>query len=476
MKLFVSYLLVILVTVFTVLGFSFHNSYEHVQELVRTESEAIAKESVAIVVRSLAARSEVGVAGQLDELQFETPYKINIVSFRSERLFDSEEPFKLTYKEQALLKTGESLEGEAEGRVSETAARRHHPRGMDPRTSLRPRFVPGFFVARPILFENQCIGEVVVYHSRPDFSARTERAVSAFLQGLFVAFVFSSVFAVLFAGSLTRPIRRMARAAKELAGGDFSVRADLQRGDELGLLAESFDEMAAELEANIERRTRLISDVSHELGNPISTIRATLEAINGGLIGPEDQEQYLTSLTAQVLHLSHLVNDVTELSRFETGEMLIRRDAFRADTPVFEAVDAAIALAKNKNIELLLPSPTCEMRVMGDRKRITQVLKNLIVNAIQHNPEGTIIRTALYQTGKVVRFEISDNGSQISEEDSLRLFDRFFKATESRTQDGSGSGLGLAISKEILTAHDSTLNLTRTEDGKSFTFTLGIAE
>lgn len=476
LKLFASYVVLILVTVLTALFVHHQNVRNHMVQLSEEECTEIAKDT-AIQVRDLLAQGgHRDLSLQLQEVRQSTRYLVNFVGFKQD-LQGLTPPFQFSSEEQAHLQEGAILVGDAAGRVEHVPRAQHRwRRGPRFKPGRDRKFVLGRFVAAPVSLEGENVGAVAVYYSRPDFTARAQRAATSIVNSLVVALSLALLLASLLAGSLTRPLRRMRETAEWFGRGEFSARTGLNRNDELGVLARAFDDMASELEANAATRTRLLSDVSHELGTPITTIRATLEAVLDGVVSPDEQRQYLQSLLHQLEHLGDIVNDVTELSRFETGQITICQEVFRADIPVLRAAESATVLASRKKVTVRVPDEAPDLKVVGDPRRITQVVKNLLLNAVQHNPDSTTVKLFWRIDEASVTFVVSDDGPGIAEEDAKRLFDRFYKASESRTRDDSGSGLGLAICKQILKAHGSEIVFANSDEGKSFAFTLPRAD
>jgi len=318
----------------------------------------------------------------------------------------------------------------------------------------------GPFAMRGVSVDGQLVGAVLTYHVVPNLNWG-QLFGETLLRSLAIATTLALAASLLLAGHLTRPLRHLEQVARRFAGGDLDARAGLRRSDEIGTLAASFDEMADGLQRNIETRTRLLHDVSHELATPVTTIRATAEALLDGVVAPEEQRRYLESLLRQAEHLSHLVNDVTEVARFESGQIALEVGRFAAREPLEAAAETA------RVQDWPLEVTTCEGSAEGDPRRIFQVLQNLIANAQAHNPPGTRIRAACQVVGDRVRYSVEDDGPPIPAAEQERIFERFYKVDASRTR--KGGGLGLSIVRQIVEAHHSRIRL---EKGKRFVFEL----
>lgn len=302
-------------------------------------------------------------------------------------------------------------------------------------------------------------------HGRHPDDFRNIWAVSL-MRSIVIATCLTLLAALPLAGHLTRPLRHLEKVARRFALGNLTARADLQRGDEIGSLAGAFNEMADSIQHDIETRTRLLNDVSHELATPVTTIRATLEGLLDGVVPVEDQRRYLESLLKQAEHLSYLVDDVTEVARFESGDIRLEWGRFSACEPAQEAVEAARLMGAPVELGV-----ACDPRVTveGDPRRLLQVLQNLIGNAQHHNPPGTAIRVGCQALTDRVVYTVEDDGPPIPEHEAERIFERFYKLDSARSRGRGGGGLGLAIVKQIVEAHHSRI---RVEGGKRFVFEL----
>lgn len=301
-------------------------------------------------------------------------------------------------------------------------------------------------------------------HRHPD-DFRHVWAVSL-MRSIAIATCLALLAALPLAGHLTRPLRHLEKVARRFAQGNLTARADLHRGDEIGSLAGAFNEMADSIQHDIETRTRLLNDVSHELATPVTTIRATLEGLIDGVVPAADHRRYLESLLKQAEHLSFLVDDVTEVARFESGDIRLEWGRFSACEPAQEAVEAAQLRGAPVEFTTVCDSTVA---VEGDPRRLLQVLQNLIGNAQHHNPPGTAIRVGCQALADRVIYSVEDEGPPIPDHEAERIFERFYKLDSARSRGRGGGGLGLAIVKQIVEAHHSQI---RVEGGKRFVFEL----
>jgi len=276
---------------------------------------------------------------------------------------------------------------------------------------------------------------------------RTTRR-SLWLAGL-VAMAVAILLSVLLLRQVTRPLRRLDAATRRIARGEFDERVGISTSDEIGRLAQSFDEMAESLDRAERTKKRMIADVSHELRTPLAAVRSALEGLRDGLIEPTPET--LASLHDKILLTTRLVHDLHQLTLADAGRLSIRPAPCRIDA-IVDTIGETIGvqledsiLRLDRRIDDDLPP------VVVDRQRIEQVFLNLLANAIRHTPEGGTISISAAEHRGGVLTSICDTGPGLTETDLAHVFDRFYRADNARTSDG-GAGLGLSIAKALVDA------------------------
>ena len=260
----------------------------------------------------------------------------------------------------------------------------------------------------------------------------------------------------LVARGLTRPLREMAAASRAMASGHTGAQVGgTQRSDEIGELARAFNAMSAEL-AEVDRQRRdLVANVSHELRTPLSALQARLENVADG-VEPADAETVRTML-AQVRRLGRLVEQLLDLSRLESQEEPFDAEPFKV-ARVLEDVAREARLSAPEDVELRVDAPG-DLIASGDAERVHQVVMNLVENAVRHSPQpGQVLLVAAPADGRV-RIDVVDQGPGIPEEESARVFERFYRADRARS--GGGAGLGLAIARWIVDLHGGSIRAER---------------
>ncbi|HEU4742321.1 MAG TPA: ATP-binding protein [Meiothermus sp.] len=304
---------------------------------------------------------------------------------------------------------------------------------------------------------------------RPDFRTRLQ-------QSLLIATLASSVLGVLlaliFSRRLARPIEAVSGAATRLASGDLSARIPAPKGnDETALLARNFNRMAEALEKLETERKALIADIAHELRTPLTIMQGRLEAIQDGVASLEMRE--IDRLHNQTRLLSRLVEDLRTLSLADAGRLTLERRPLDLRGVIHNAVAGFQDQAQIKGIKLQTRLPPLPLEVEADPDRLTQIVSNLLHNALAHTPTGGTITIEVEAKGKEVAVQVADTGPGIPEEALPKVFDRFFRAEASRSRQTGGSGLGLSIVKALVELHGGQVEArNRSSGGAEFRFLL----
>jgi len=256
------------------------------------------------------------------------------------------------------------------------------------------------------------------------------------------------VVSVALSGRISQPIGRLAQASRRIASGRYAERVAVTSNDEIGELAESFNTMAASLEATERRRLQLVGDVAHELRTPLATIDGYLEGIEDGIVQPGDQSWAL--LRGETARLSRLVNDLQELWRAEARQLSVRSEPVDVRELASAVIERYTGPAGERGIQLRLEGDPGVAPVMADRDRLVQVLDNLLSNAVRYTADDTAVVVGIRPTSDTVTVSVADQGRGLTDEQRELVFERFYRADPSRSRALGGSGIGLAIAKALV--------------------------
>ncbi len=263
---------------------------------------------------------------------------------------------------------------------------------------------------------------------------------------------------------LLRPVRDTANAATRLAGGDLDTRVDVRGGDEMARLGRAFNNMAASLQDQISEydelsrlQQRFVSDVSHELRTPLTTIRMAEEMIH------QDRDSFapVTKRSAELLHgqvarFEEMLADLLEISRYDAQSALLDAESVDLRGVAQKVVDSNADLASRLGVDIRIHVPPSRCTAEVDVRRVERVLRNFLVNAIEHAEGAPVdITVAASQTDVAVR--VRDHGVGMSEHTVAHVFDRFFRADPARTRTTGGTGLGLSIASEDVALHHGVI-------------------
>lgn len=286
--------------------------------------------------------------------------------------------------------------------------------------------------------------------------------------------------AIFFVQRISRPLRRLTAAAKQLATGQLDVQVGPAPIREVNELTQAFNSMAVSLAAADRQRRQMTADIAHELRTPLTIIKGRLEGLQDGVYRATPDE--LDRLLGETALLERLIDDLRLLALAETGQLALYREPIDARDLLEGARSAFAGQAAAQGVQIVVQAPADLPLIDADPQRMAQVLANLVSNALRYTPEGGSITLLAHQPtidqrlASSVVLRISDTGQGIAAEDLPHVFDRFYRADRSRARSSGGAGLGLAITKQIVLAHGGTIEASSVEgQGAAFTIALPLA-
>jgi two-component system, OmpR family, phosphate regulon sensor histidine kinase PhoR len=266
------------------------------------------------------------------------------------------------------------------------------------------------------------------------------------------------------------------RAMEQIARGDFSVRVEHPHthypDDPIGKLFKGVNDMALELKQMETMRQEFISNVSHEIQSPLTSIRGFARALQNDALSPTDRLHYLNIIETESMRLSKLSDNLLALAALDAENRTFDPQPYRLDKQIRSLILACEPQWTSKAIEMDVSFE--EVTITADEDLLGQVWNNLLYNSIKFTPQDGRVCVDLYQQDGIIAFGITDTGIGISEDDQAHIFERFYKADKSRTRSNSGgSGLGLSIAQKIIEMHHGTIAVT-SKPGEGTTFSVSL--
>jgi signal transduction histidine kinase len=292
------------------------------------------------------------------------------------------------------------------------------------------------------------------------YSAENENIVNRMMLFVLLLVLLLGSVCILFAARyLVEPIKALTNATKRLAKGDFEVELKVNRVDEIGDLTQSYVEMAGELKQLEQMRQDFVSNVSHEIQTPLTSISGFAKALQyNDLIVEEERSEYLEIIIAESERLSRLSDNLLKLASLDSEHHPFKAASFHLDEQIRTIVVTCEPQWSAKGIVIDLELPEA-VNIKGDEDQLKQVWMNLLSNSIKFTPEGGNIRISIDSSAVEVSVTISDNGIGISPEEFNTVFQRFYKIDKSRNGNNNGNGLGLAIVKKIVSLHQGRIEV-----------------
>jgi signal transduction histidine kinase len=313
---------------------------------------------------------------------------------------------------------------------------------------------------------------ILVLNSPPDKNPLDDEFLRRLSESIYLSAIGTILLAFMLGAilsrTISRPIRELTKATHEMAGGNFGQRVPVRSRDEIGELASSFNKMNDDLARSFNLRKQTTADIAHELRTPLSLIIGHAEAVHDGVL-PASKENF-EIIREEAERLEQLVNDLRTLSLADAGELLVDFQSVDVNKLLGEIKAHYMVQFNQKRISLTLApfdfaQGEANIQANLDPTRFSQVLTNILDNALRYTPEDGRVIISTKKDGDLIEINIQDSGDGVNPEDAMHLFDRFYRADPSRTRDAGGSGLGLAIAKSIVEMHGGKI-WAESEKGK----------
>lgn len=311
----------------------------------------------------------------------------------------------------------------------------------------------------PLKVEDKTIGYLGLIPPRILADIRVQQLVREQHQDLIIIALCIATGAALLsiplAGRMVRRITALAAATNRLASGQYDIRVPVETSDELGQLARDFNQLAQDLESNEQLRRRWVADISHELRTPLAVLRGEVEAVQDGI--HQLTPQTMDVLHGEILHLSHLVDDLYELALADIGALTYRKKDLNLEALVAQTVQSYQKQFEAHGLALSFEGPDRPLILSGDPERLRQLLTNLLHNSLRYTDAGGGLQVRLTEETDHFLLRFSDSAPGVPEEALGRLFERLYRVEGSRSRAHGGAGLGLALCKSIVEAHGGSI-------------------
>lgn len=330
----------------------------------------------------------------------------------------------------------------------------------------------------PVFEKGNFLGGVILYTPVTGVNNTTQQIIRNYFLTAVIAIIIALTLGYFISRYITQSLNKISKIARSISHGNFKERVNIKSDDELGLLGESINQMTERLEQFDNIRTEFIANVSHELRSPLTSIQGFIDAlVDKRNSTAENQQYYLSIVQQETYRLNKLVNDLLEISSFDSGAVKLDIDPF----PINVVIDRAVSSLKPKLLEKKLRVETVLSKGLtlcnGDEDRVEQIFHNLLDNAIRYSPNGSKIIISCRLKHGAILVDMTDFGPGIPSEELKNIWERFYKVDKSRSRNRGGTGLGLAIVQEIVKKHGGTISVESTlGQGTTFSFSLPVFE
>ncbi len=329
-----------------------------------------------------------------------------------------------------------------------------------------------FVVGEPIYSDGRIIGTIFAI-SETGFYNLSLAVFRIFLISAFFCLILAFICLYYLTKKMVTPLQQMSKAAKQFAVGDFSYRVKVEGDDELADLGRAFNDMADALDVLESSRRSFVSNVSHELKTPMTSIAGFIDGILDGTVSKDKQEYYLNIVSMEIKRLSRLVVSMLNMSKIESGDFEMKPRNYDIADQIIHILLTFEQKIEEKQIDIRGLDAFEPTYIVADPDMIYQAIYNLIDNAVKFTNEGGYIQFTLSNNDSTIELKIKNSGTGIKKEELSRVFERFYKVDKSRSLDAKGAGLGLYLVKLMIEMHAGRVAAeSESEDTAEFSFAL----
>ena len=329
--------------------------------------------------------------------------------------------------------------------------------------------------AAAMMDDDQLIGAVLLSTPVTELRMAIQTVEKQLMTVFIVVAAAASIAALIFAVTLTAPIKALNRTIRRMGKGDLSARVHVRASGELKALADSYNAMAEKIENFDQSRSQFVQNASHELKTPLATMKLLLENLIYQPDMPADlRAEFMQDMNHEIDRLSGIITDLLTLTQMDEKSAALRMDRVNLSALCEDTLHAH-QVAADKAKLTLQGDIESEVFLQGDESKLSQVVYNLIDNAVKYTPAGGLVAVALTADSRKAVLTVRDNGIGIPEQDIAHIFDRFYRVDKARSRATGGTGLGLSIVRQMVQLHDGEITVTSAaNEGSVFTVTLPI--
>ncbi len=348
----------------------------------------------------------------------------------------------------------------------------------------RAGYIAQMHVAVPVTVDGQLVGVVYLSQTLRDVSTVLRDMRMRWWISVGAALALSGAVGLILSGAIARPLRRLTAAAGQVSKGRLDQQVPVRSRDELGQLSRAFNEMTARLKAARQMQTDFVANVSHELRTPLTSVKGLVETLQDGAVDDvQVRDRFLGTVAGETDRLIRLVNDLLLLSRVDSEALTLHPSSVDLAALIRAAVDQLAPQAATRQVTIQIKAGADVPPIQADPDRLTQVLLNLLDNAVKYSTPGGVV-TVVVETARnrdfdktpvSVEISVRDQGVGILPDDLAHIGERFYRADKARSRAQGGSGLGIAIARALIELHGGTLHIdSQAGQGTTATVTLPI--
>lgn len=316
------------------------------------------------------------------------------------------------------------------------------------------------YVGMPLTYHDNISGVIMLFSPMTELNSILRQSILTIGTVVIISVLICTLAILRISIRISEPIHTIGDYARRLGKGEDVPDVDVSSNDEIGMLAQSFNEMKKEISVAEQMRREIVANVSHELRTPLTSIIGFIKGILDGVITNEDEKKYLSIAYEEANRLKELTKDIVDVAKLESGSTKLLREEFELNDLANDVYIELEELVKEKNLDFILDEKDKNIVINADKARIRQVLINVINNSIKFTNKG-YIKLSIEKIESKAKIVIEDTGIGIQQDKISYLFNKFYTANEYGNAT-SGAGLGLNIVKNIVDMHNGTINIEST--------------